>query len=145
MARTDTPAPVPADGTAFWNGMMDCWFRSPNGVHDIRLPYVSEPPFGDSYHDLIIDGHRLPGYAWGAKFAFSSDSRYLALEWMAERWARKTMVVDLPAQRYRILIFFLSPEAWQGHVLTGTDWMHPDKISRTYDVVADQAPWQSYA
>lgn len=106
-----------------WAGMGDFLLVSPNGNHEIQLPYVGEPPWGDSYHTIQIDGHDIPGLAWGCAFAMSSCSRYLAFSWMRQRIERKTMVVDMEERRYTILpnyIFVLEIEwpyilgEWEG-------------------------------
>ncbi len=76
---------------------------SPNGVHVAEVIYEGEPPHGDSYHSLRIDGRAFPGHAWGCLFAFTADSRYFGCSWMERLYERKTVVVDLVTSRYFVL------------------------------------------
>ena len=93
---------VPADGGPVWAGMADLVLVLPSG-RELELPYLGEPPHGDSFHSLTIDGAPLPGYLWGSHFVSTADSRYLAGDWMAERFERKTIVIDISARRYLVL------------------------------------------
>jgi hypothetical protein len=101
---------LPADGSPVWAGMADCQLLSPDGAHRIDLPYLGEPPHGDSYHRMEIDGASFPGHAWGGLFAMTADSQYLAFSWKPSRsvarpsdFERKTVVVDLTMRRYFVL------------------------------------------
>lgn len=87
--------------------MGDYVLVSPDGRHRATLLYVNEPPHGDSYHTLSIDGRMFPGYAWGCHFACSKDSRYLALSWMERLSERKTVVIDMEERQYRVLPEYL--------------------------------------
>lgn len=58
--------------------MGDFLLISANGRHKIELTYVGEPPHGDSYHSIKIDGDAFLGLPWGCHFSISRDSRYLA-------------------------------------------------------------------
>ena len=91
------------DRLCHWAGMADYVLVSPDGAHIIELPYVGEPPHGDSYHKAIVDGRSYPGYVWGCMFAFSSCSRYLALSAMPAKFQRHTAVLDLLTQRHFLL------------------------------------------
>ncbi len=88
------------DGQARWAGMGDFVLVSPDGAHRVELTYVGEPPHGDSYHRATIDGAAFPGEVWGCLFAFSACSRHLVFSWMAKRYERRTVVVDLQDRRY---------------------------------------------
>ena len=90
-----------------WAGMGDFILFSPDGKHVVELPYEGEPPHGDSYHRVAIDGRTYPGYAWGCMFAFSPCSRYFAFSAMPRKFERRTAIVDLHAQRYFILPVYL--------------------------------------
>lgn len=94
---------LPSDGSSLWAGMGDYLLRSPDDRHFLRLTYVAEPPFGDCYQTLSIDGIAFPGWAWGCCFAFSPESRYVAFSWMARRYERQTVVVDVQARRFSVL------------------------------------------
>lgn len=94
---------LPSDGSCEWAGMGDYVLISPDGSHRASLLYAGEPPHGDSYHRLNIDGKKFPGYVWGCLFACSKDSHYLTLSWMAKLVERKTVVIDLEAQKYFVL------------------------------------------
>jgi len=61
--------PLPPDGASIFAGMADVGLVMPNGRHSIHLRYEGEPPHGDSYHSIWIDGVRAPGDAWGCQFA----------------------------------------------------------------------------
>jgi len=101
---------LPADGSPVWAGMGHCQLLSADGRHRIDLPYLGEPPHGDSYHRMEIDGVPFPGHVWGALFALTPDSRYLAFSWKpsqsvagASDFERRTAVVDLTLRRYFML------------------------------------------
>ncbi|MBB2487322.1 hypothetical protein H5407_18970 [Mitsuaria sp. WAJ17] len=89
-----------ADGRSRWAGMGDYLLVSPDGRHRLQSLYAGEPPHGDSFHRLHIDGRAFPGHAWGCCFAFSACSRYCVFSWMAQRYERRTVVVDLEQSAY---------------------------------------------
>lgn len=86
-----------------WAGMGDYELVSPDGNHTAHIAYEGEPPFGDSYHKAVIDGHAFPGHVWGGMFTFSACSRYLVLGAMFKKWERLTLVIDLQTRRYLAL------------------------------------------
>jgi hypothetical protein len=86
-----------------WAGMGDFVLVSPDRKHSVELMYEGEPPHGDSYHRVAINGHVFPGYAWGCWFGFSPCSRFLAFSAMPTKFERHTMVVDLLDRRYFVL------------------------------------------
>lgn len=94
---------LPNDGTGEWAGMGDYCLLSPDGKNSIEIPYVSEPPHGDSYHKLIVNGKSFPGFAWGCIFAFSTNSRYLICSWMSKKYDRKTIVIDCLEFKFFVL------------------------------------------
>ncbi|MGN6263696.1 MAG: hypothetical protein ACTHNO_23465 [Ralstonia sp.] len=98
---------LPADGSSLWAGMDDIELITPDGRHHVHLRYEGEPPHGDSYHLIQIDGVPAPGYAWGCTFACTPDSRLLAMSWMEKRIERKTAVFDLEGGRYFVLPFYM--------------------------------------
>ncbi|WP_240435347.1 hypothetical protein [Ralstonia solanacearum] len=98
---------LPADGSSRWAGMADVELVMPNGHRPIRLRYAGEPPHGDSYHSIWIDGVRAPGYACGCQFACTMDSRFLAMSWMEKLLDRRTTVFDLADRRYFVLPFYM--------------------------------------
>jgi hypothetical protein len=83
--------------------MGDYQLVSPDGSILADIRYVGEPPHGDSYHDLSINGNRFPGYVWGCLFAFSTDSKYLVCSWMDKPIERKTVVIDCTNRKYLVL------------------------------------------
>jgi hypothetical protein len=104
----ETPtAPVevhfPAEGGSVWAGMGDFRLISPDLSHEVLLMYAGEPPHGDSYHRLTIEGKSFPGHAWGCLFAFTADSRYFAFSWMERLYDRKTVVTDLQLKQFFVL------------------------------------------
>lgn len=92
-----------ADGSCGWIGYCDFSLLSPDGVHKIELSYAGEPPHGDSYHRVTIDGKKFPWLAWGCNFAFTSSSTHLVFSAMKETISRYTMVVDLKQSKYFVL------------------------------------------
>jgi len=94
---------LPGDGVSIFAGMGDLELVTPRGMHRVQIKYREEPPHGDSYHDISIDGVKLPGYAWGCRFACTDDERFLAFSWMAKLLDRTTIVVDMRERRYFIL------------------------------------------
>lgn len=67
------------------------------------LKYVSEPPFGDSYHKLSIDGEDYEGYVWGCNFIFPFANHFLICSYMSELYERKTIIIDLLTKKNHIL------------------------------------------
>jgi hypothetical protein len=112
---------LPGDGQSCWAGMGDIVLVSPDGRREVVLRYAGEPPFGDSYHQLEVEGARLPGFAWGCNFAFSPDSRFLAASWMAKLYERRTAIVDVEQRRFCVLSAYLYDFAFDGTVLTGVE------------------------
>ena len=110
---------LPADGTSRWAGMADYLLLSPDGGHRVLLKYAGEPPHGDSFHVVEIDGTRLPGFAWGCNFAFTRDSRFFAASWMAEPYERKTVVVDLKRRGYFVLSDYVADFTFHWPTLSG--------------------------
>ena len=94
---------LPSDGTCEWAGMGSYNLISPDSSKIIDLIYAGEPPHGDSYHVLKVNGKKLPGFAWGCLFGFSKDSRYLVFSWMEKLFERKTMVLDCNQEKYFVL------------------------------------------
>ncbi|MDG2522151.1 hypothetical protein P7B02_11425 [Caulobacter segnis] len=107
------------DGQSRWAGMGDYILRSPDGGHEIALRYLGEPPHGDSYHELQVDGVKLPGYAWVCNFAFTPDSKFLAANWMAECYERRTVVIDVHERRFAVLPEHLVNFAFSEEQLVG--------------------------
>lgn len=93
----------PAEGGRVWAGMGNFRLVSPDGTHAAELVYEGEPPHGDSYHAMRIDGRPFPGHAWGCVFAFTEDSRFFGFSWMAHLFERKTVVADLSLSRFFVL------------------------------------------
>jgi hypothetical protein len=122
---------LPVDGASRWAGMANYVLTSPNGHYEVVLPYAGEPPHGDSYHELLIDGVKLPGLVWGCNFAFSADSRFLAASWMAERYERRTIVVDVQQRRYAVLPDYLLDFEFRWPVLVGVGATAP--LSYAFD------------
>ena len=110
---------LPGDGDSIHVGMGDFELLTPNGEHRVQILYRGEPPHGDSYHEVFIDGVSLPGYAWGCNFACTRDCRYLAFSWMARRIERITAVVDMADRRYVLLPAYIYDFAFRWPRLEG--------------------------
>lgn len=110
---------LPNDGTSLWAGMANYILVTADAKHEIELRYLGEPPHGDSFHELRADGRQVPGYVWGATFAVSPCSRYLAASWMAERYERKTAVVDLESHRFAVLPIHIADFVFRWPALEG--------------------------
>ena len=108
-----------ADGVSRFAGMGDYTLTSPDGRHEVVLRYAGEPPHGDSFHEATIDGRKLPGLTWGSNFAFSADSGFLAASWMAERYERRTIVVDLRRRLFFVLPVYICDFAFHWPELKG--------------------------
>ena len=101
--------------------MGDCLLVTANGRHRILLDYVGEPPFGDSYHRLTIDGARFPGFAWGGLFATTPDGRYFAAGWMPHLYERMMILIDLETARFRRLDILFTTLAFTDRLLICMD------------------------
>jgi hypothetical protein len=109
----------PSDGASRWAGMADLVLLSPDGRHAVTLLYAGEPPHGDSYHRAEIDGVPFPGWIWGGNFAFAPDGAHVACGWMAARYERKTVVIDLGGRRYYVLPRYLVDFVFRWPMLVG--------------------------
>ncbi|MEO6819538.1 MAG: hypothetical protein ABI266_08670 [Ginsengibacter sp.] len=69
----------------------------------IKIIYVSEPPFGDSYHKLYIDDIEFIGFVWGCDFLFPFHQQYIICSWMKELYDRKTIIINLKDLNYDVL------------------------------------------
>lgn len=108
-----------ADGRARWAGMGDLQLISPDGKHHVEIRYAGEPPHGDSYHRVVVDGRVFPGFAWGCMFAFSSCSRYVAFSWMSRMFERHTVVADMSEAQYAVLPEYIYDFTFQWPKLLG--------------------------
>lgn len=109
----------PADGESRWAGMANYLLVSPDGQHQVALRYVGEAPHGDSYHEIEVDGARLPGFVWGCDFAFTPDSRYVAASWMAALYDRRTIIIDTEKRRFLALPLYIRKFTFIWPVLQG--------------------------
>ena len=66
----------------------------------VKIIYVSEPPFGDSYHKLYIDDVEFEGFVWGCDFLFPFRQEYLICSWMKGLYERKTLIINLKDSNY---------------------------------------------
>jgi hypothetical protein len=100
-----------------WWGYGDYFCTSPACEIKILLPYKSEPPHGDSYHNLIINSKTIRGYIWSGYFLWSKCGNYLTCHWLegmkgyfeGKVWhtsqiQRATIVVSPTKLQYRIVI-----------------------------------------
>jgi len=91
------------DTQTYWFGMNDYEIDLQIINKVIRLIYISEPPFGDSYHKLYIDEVEFPGYVWGCNFLFPYKQKFLVCSWMEKTYERKTTIINLENLKYYIL------------------------------------------
>ena len=87
---------APASGHREWFGYGDYVIVAPDGRTELRLPYVTEPPHGDSLHRIFLASTELAGLAWGSGVAWSPCSRYFTLDWMEgpDLSSRQIVVID---------------------------------------------------
>jgi hypothetical protein len=76
---------VPHDGRRVWFGYTDHELVGPDGNTVISLPYVYEPPHGDSLHRFVFRSVELPGFAWGCGLAWSPCGRYVLFDYSPSR------------------------------------------------------------
>jgi hypothetical protein len=99
---------LPTDGRSGWVGMRSFRLRSPDGKHLVEAFYEGEPPHGDSFHRAVVDGVRLPGFLWGGSFAWNPNSQFLIVSWMAAKFERRTLVIDVTVMAYFALPDYFS-------------------------------------
>jgi len=99
---------LPADGTAAGAGMDDYELRSHDGQVVVMIEFIGEPPHGDSYHSISVNGRKAPGYAWAGLFAFSDNSQYFVCNWMGHLYERRTIVIDCSQYKYFVLPDYVS-------------------------------------
>ncbi len=68
----------------------------------VKIIYVSEPPFGDSYHNLYIDDVEFTGFVWGCEFLFPFKQEYLICSWMKSLYERKTIIINLTNSKHYV-------------------------------------------
>jgi len=91
---------LPDNGEPVYAGMGDYELVTPNGKNKISLPYSHEPPFGDSLHNMSVNGVKFPVHVWGCGFAVSSDSNFFVFSWKSLASGRETVVLDIENMRY---------------------------------------------
>ncbi|MFD1469850.1 hypothetical protein ACFQ48_16595 [Hymenobacter caeli] len=91
------------DFQTYWFGMGDYEINLTIVNKVIRVIYVSEPPFGDSYHKLYVDDIEFKGFVWGCEFLFPFNQEYLICSWMKGLYQRKTIIINLINLNYHIL------------------------------------------
>lgn len=83
----------------------------------IKIIYVSEPPFGDSYHKLYIDDVEFNGFVWGCEFLFPFKQEYIICSWMKELYERKTIIINLTDLNYYIFpIYYETFKRQKNHI-----------------------------
>lgn len=65
----------------YW-GYGDFYLYSKLSKTKILLPYKSEPPHGDSYHQLIINEKTIRGYIWCGYLLWSKCGNYFTCDWL---------------------------------------------------------------
>jgi hypothetical protein len=127
------------DGHAQWAALYDL-FVSPDGKHTIELACQGQPPHGDFYSLVRIDGIDFPGYAWDCFFGFSPCSQFAVFSWMPRLIERRTVVVELGTRRY-----FILPEYIYEFFI---DWPHIIEVDRLSSgkrySFSGQELWQSF-
>jgi hypothetical protein len=108
-----------SDGKSRWAGMGNYVLVSPDAKQEIALRYAGKPLHGDSFHELEVGGAKLPGLVWGCNFAFTADSRFCAASWMAKRYERRTIAIDVPGRRYFVLPVYVHDFTFHWPTLTG--------------------------
>ena len=88
---------------SIWLGMSDYRLILKQSNHEILMKYIGEPPHGDSYHQIELNGKLLKGYYWGCMFLFPSMQRYMVASWMEKLFERKTIIVDFKLKLYTVL------------------------------------------
>ncbi len=91
------------DSQCHWYGMADYEIQLALLGKVLKIMYVSEPPFGDSYHKLHIGDTEFGGFVWGCHFLFPFNQQYLICFWMAELYERKTIIINLLNLDYYLL------------------------------------------
>ena len=129
-----------ADGSSRWAGMGDYRLVSPNGKHTLSVRYAGEPPHGDSFHELLVDGRKFPGWVWGDYFAFSETSRYFVASWMAQKYERRTIVIDLDRREYCQLPSYLTGKLSVRWPLLSAE----QQGAATHHLVAGQETWIAF-
>ncbi|WP_152559974.1 hypothetical protein [Hymenobacter sp. IS2118] len=90
------------DSQTHWFGMGNYEIKLTLINKTVRIMYVSEPPFGDSYHQLYIDNVEFEGFVWGCEFLFPFGQAYLICSWMKNLYQRKTLLIDLKTSNYYV-------------------------------------------
>ncbi|MBN2879391.1 MAG: hypothetical protein JXN65_07145 [Clostridia bacterium] len=68
--------------------------------HVVELKYAGEPPHGDFYYDMYIDGNRIKGYVWAWTIAFPFKQKYIVCNWMSKLYERKTIIIDIEKLKF---------------------------------------------
>jgi len=68
--------------------------------HDIELKYAGEPPHGDFYYEMDIDGQRIAGYVWAWVISFPFKQKYIVCHWVSRLFERKTIIIDIETLKF---------------------------------------------
>ncbi len=134
-----------------WWGHDNYYCVSQNGTK-ILLPYIGEPPHGDSYHRLIIQGKTIRGYIWSCHFLWSECGNYFTCDWLEgmdghyeastyvlNQVLRATIVVAPEKLLYRVI---LKPHYTELHNLVDTN---KEQQLWTILLAEDGPSWESFA
>ena len=83
----------------------------------VKIIYVSEPPFGDSYHKIYIDDVEFEGFVWGCDFLFPFRQEYLICSWMKGLYERKTLIINLKdSNHYVFPLYYETFKRQENHI-----------------------------
>lgn len=127
------------DNKSFWYGMDDYLINLKKSNHSIELTYAGEPPHGDSYHQMKIDGLSVMGFFWGCNFLFPSEQNYAVCPWMSKLFERKTIIIDLTNMKYHIFKDYWDNYKYENGILV----MENNKLKILHEVKINEiSSWE---
>ena len=99
---------IPNSGNGICMAMNDFLAKTNNGKHEIFLKYIGEPPHGDSYHEMTIDGNKIAGFVWGCMFVCDENNENLFFQWMEQYIERKLVIYNFKNKKIYVLPTFIN-------------------------------------
>ena len=100
---------IPNFGKGLWMGYYNLISAKTNdNKHEIFLKYIGETPHGDSYHEIIVDGNKLDGLAWGCMFLCDEKNENLFFQWMEKFIERKVVMYNFQNKKLYIFPIFIN-------------------------------------
>lgn len=105
-------------GKAIWFGFSDYVAKTVDNRHTITLCLdKTRSSFDKTYHEMVIDGHKIEGFLIDSRLAVNSANEYLCFNW--ENETKTTVVYNLNARKLQQLPDFIHNFYIEGGYIRG--------------------------